>query len=122
MSDRIEKTVELKAPLERVWRAVTDAREFGEWFRVHLTDPFVVGQEASGNILHPGYEHIVWKARVVAMEPMRLFAFTWRPYAIDPKVDYSAEEPTQVEFRLEPCAGGTRLTIVESGFDKVPAH
>jgi uncharacterized protein YndB with AHSA1/START domain len=122
MTDRIEKTIELKAPLERVWAAVTDARQFGQWFRVNLTNPFVVGEVARGSILHPGYEHLEWKATVVAMEPMRLFAFTWHPYGIDPKVDYSKEEPTRVEFRFEPVGDGTRLTVVESGFDRVPAH
>jgi uncharacterized protein YndB with AHSA1/START domain len=122
MADRIEKTVELNAPVERVWRALTDHEEFGEWFRVKLEAPFAPGEESRGRITHPGYEHVVWTARIVTMERPRLFSFNWRPYAIDPEVDYSAEEPTLVEFRLEPTAGGTRLTVTESGFDKVPAH
>jgi uncharacterized protein YndB with AHSA1/START domain len=122
MSDRIEKTIELKAPVERVWRALTDHEEFGVWFRVKMDGPFVVGQEAVGHITHPGYEHIVWSATVTRMEPPTLFAFTWRPYAIDPAVDYSAETPTLVEFKLQPAGDGARLTITETGFDKVPAH
>ncbi len=121
MSDRIEKTIELKAPVSRVWRALTDHREFGEWFRVKMERPFVVGGIARGQILHPGYEHLTWQATMQRMEPERLFGFTWHPYAIDPKVDYEREAPTLVEFRLEPIATGTRLTLTESGFDKLPA-
>jgi uncharacterized protein YndB with AHSA1/START domain len=89
MEDRIEKRIELNAPVARVWRALTDYREFGEWFRVKLEGPFVPGQIARGQITHPGYEHVVWQATVQKMEPQRLFSFTWRPYAIDSKVDYS---------------------------------
>jgi len=122
MTDRIEKTIELRAPVERVWTAIADHREFGAWFRVKLDAPFQPGQEARGQILYPGFEHVVWEARVVAMDEPRLFSFTWHPYGVDPDVDYTKEEPTLVEFRLEPIAAGTRLTIVESGFDKVPAH
>jgi uncharacterized protein YndB with AHSA1/START domain len=120
--DRIEKRIELKAPVERVWRALTDYREFGEWFRVKLEGPFVVGQESTGFITWPGYEHLKWTAVVKAMEPQTVFSFTWHPYAIDPKVDYSQEEPTLVEFRLKSNAGGTSLTLIESGFSKLPAH
>ena len=119
--DRIEKQIELKAPLSRVWRALTDYREFGEWFRVKLEGPFVEGQVARGQVLHPGYEHVVWQAVVQRIEPERLFSFTWHPYAVDPKVDYSTETPTLVEFRLEKSAGGTLLKLTESGFDKIPA-
>ncbi len=105
-SDRIEKRIELKVPVARVWRALTDYREFGEWFRVNLDGPFVPGQIARGNITWPGYEHVVWEAVVQAMEPERLFSFTWHPYSVDPKLDYSQESSTLVEFRLEPIAGG----------------
>jgi uncharacterized protein YndB with AHSA1/START domain len=120
--DSIEKSVELKAPVARVWRAITDYREFGEWFGVKLDGPFVAGEEAKGRVLYPGYEHLTWKAVVQSIEPERLFSFTWHPYAVDPKTDYSKETPTLVEFRLEPTAsGGTLVTVTESGFDKVPA-
>lgn len=119
--DRIKKRIELKAPVARVWRALTDYREFGEWFRVKLEGPFQVGETARGNITWPGYEHLVWEVVVKAMEPERLFSFTWHPYAVDPKVDYSKETPTLVEFRLEPVQGGTLLVLTELGFDKVPA-
>ena len=122
MENKIEKQIELNAPVSRVWRALTDYREFGEWFRVALDGPFVVGQPARGHITWPGYEHIVWEAIIQKMEPEKLFSFTWHPYAVDPAVDYSAEPPTLVEFRLEPTATGTRLTLTESGFENVPAH
>lgn len=122
MTDRIEKTVDLEASLSRVWRALTDHREFGEWFRVRLDGPFVVGQTSRGHVTYPGYEHLRWEAVVQKMEPERLFAFTWHPYAIDPQQDYSGETPTLVEFTLESTATGTRLRVVESGFDKLPSH
>lgn len=122
MSDRIEKSVELKAPVERVYRALTDHREFGAWFKVDLPEPFEVGKLAKGQITHPGYEHVTWKATVVAMEPPKRFAFTWHPYGVDPDIDYDLEEPTLVEFILRPAGAGTHLDLIESGFDKVPAH
>jgi uncharacterized protein YndB with AHSA1/START domain len=122
MSDRIEKSIELKAPIERVWRAIADPAEFGTWFRVRLETPFIPCEVSRGHITYPGYEHIVWEATIVAMEPPRLFSFRWHPYAIDPAVDYSGEPTTLVEFRLEPSSTGTRLTIAESGFDALPSH
>jgi uncharacterized protein YndB with AHSA1/START domain len=120
MNDRIEKRIELKAPVSRVWRALTDDREFGEWFRVKLNGPFVAGQVSRGQITYPGYEHIQWEAVVQKMEPERLFSFTWHPFSVDPKIDYSQETPTLVEFRLEKTASGTLLLLTESGFDKIP--
>ena len=122
MDDRIEKRIELKAPVSRVWRALTDYREFGEWFRVKLDGPFVAGEVSRGHITHPGYEHVKWEAVVQQMEPERLFSFTWHPYGVDPKIDYSRETPTLVEFRLEAIPTGTLLLLTESGFDKVPAE
>ena len=122
MTDRIEKRIELQAPISRVWRALTDYREFGEWFRVEIEGPFVPGQPSRGRITYPGKEHMVWQATVQKMEHERLFSFTWHPYAIDPNVDYSQESPTLVEFRLEKTASGTLLTLTESGFDKIPAN
>jgi uncharacterized protein YndB with AHSA1/START domain len=122
MGDRIEKTIELDAPVSRVWRALTDHREFGTWFRARLEGPFVLGQTARGRITYPGYEHLRWEAVVQRMEPERVFSFTWHPHAVDPQQDYAAEPPTLVEFTLEPISTGTRLHLVESGFDKLPAH
>jgi uncharacterized protein YndB with AHSA1/START domain len=120
-NDRIEKQMELKAPVSRVWRALTDYREFGEWFRVKLEGPFVTGQVSRGQITHPGYEHLRMEFVVQKMDPERLFSYTWHPYAIDPAVDYSKETPTLVEFRLEKSANGTLLVVTESGFDKIPS-
>jgi uncharacterized protein YndB with AHSA1/START domain len=122
MTDRIEKTIELKAPVSRVWRALTDHEEFGKWFRVRLEGPFVPGQPSRGHVTYPGYGHLKWQAVVQKMEPERLFSFTWHPYAVEPDKDYSSETPTLVEFTLERTSTGTRLTVVESGFDKLPAH
>ena len=122
MNDRIEKSIELKAPVSRVWRALTDYREFGQWFRVELEGPFVPGQVSRGRITYPGFEHVTMQVTVQKMEHERLFSYTWHPYAIDPKVDYSGEPPTLVEFKLEKIPSGTRLTVIESGFDKIPAN
>jgi uncharacterized protein YndB with AHSA1/START domain len=121
MQERIEKSIELKAPVSRVWRALTDHREFGEWFRVKLEGPFAPGRKATGYITYPGYEHLKWEVVVQAMEPERVFSFTWHPYAVDPAVDYSKEPPTLVEFRLEAIPGGTLLRLSESGFGRIPA-
>jgi uncharacterized protein YndB with AHSA1/START domain len=119
--DRIEKRIELKAPVSRVWRALTDYHEFGEWFRVKLESPFVAGKAGRGFILHPGYEHLQMEVVVQTIQPEELFSFTWHPYAIDPKVDYSQEPSTLVEFRLSKTPTGTLLLLTESGFDKIPA-
>ena len=121
-TDRIEKRIELKAQVSRVWRALTDHREFGEWFRVELDGPFAPGQTSRGHITYPGYEHLKWEAVVQAMEPERLFSFTWHPYAVDHNTDYSKEPPTLVEFKLEKTDNGTLLVVTESGFDQIPAH
>ena len=122
MNDRIERTIDLKAPVERVWRAITDHEEFGTWFRVRLDGPFAPGAPATGRVTYPGYEHVVWRAVVREMIPPRLFSFTWHPYGIDQAKDYSKEPPTLVEFRLERKGEGTLLTLTESGFSKIPAE
>jgi uncharacterized protein YndB with AHSA1/START domain len=121
MNDRIEKRVELSAPVARVWRAISDYREFGAWFGVDLKVPFVPGKPAQGQITNRGYEHVTWRVVIQKIEPEKLFSFTWHPYAVDPKTDYSQETPTLVELRLEKTATGTLLVVTESGFDKVPA-
>jgi uncharacterized protein YndB with AHSA1/START domain len=119
-TDRIEKQIELAAPIGRVWRAITDYREFGKWFRVSLESPFVPGQTTRGRITYPGYEHLVMEVVVQKMERERLFSFHWHPYAVDPTADYSQEPPTLVEFRLAPRGTGTLLVVTESGFDALP--
>jgi uncharacterized protein YndB with AHSA1/START domain len=121
-TDRIEKKILLRAPRARVWRALTDSQEFGTWFRVRIDGPFVAGKSVTGQVTHPGFEHVVFEAFVERMDAERLFAYRWHPYAVDPKVDYSKEPTTLVEFRLEEAPEGTSLTVVESGFDALPAH
>jgi|SRR5882724_1253542 len=120
--DRIERQITLSAPLGRVWRALADHREFGQWFRLNLEGPFEVGKIARGRITHPGYEHLQWEALVEKIEPKSYFAFAWHPYAVDPSVDYSKEPRTLVEFRLKATKDGTHLTVTESGFEKIPAE
>ena len=120
-TDRIEKKVILKAPRSRVWRALVDAEQFGEWFGVKLEGPFEAGARVRGRITSAGYENLPLEVTVERIEPERLFSYRWHPYAIDPKVDYSSEPTTLVEFRLEEVPGGTELTVTESGFDQIPA-
>ncbi len=120
-TDRIEKKILLRAARSRVWRAITDAREFGEWFRVSLEGSFAAGKSIRGHITFPGYEHLKVEMSVERIEPETLFSYRWHPYAVDPKADYSSEPTTLVEFSLEEGQGVTHLTIVESGFDGIPA-
>jgi uncharacterized protein YndB with AHSA1/START domain len=119
--DRIEKQVTLDAPRSRVWRALTDVAQFNAWFGVKLSAPFAPGAEVSGQITIREYDHVTMTIWIEAMEPERFFSFRWHPYAIEPGVDYAAEPTTLVSFTLEDAGQGTRLTIVESGFDAIPA-
>jgi uncharacterized protein YndB with AHSA1/START domain len=119
-TDRIEKKVVLRAPRSRVWRAIADEKEFGAWFGVRLEGAFAPGKRLKGQITVPGYEHVTMDITVERVDPERLFSYRWHPYAVDPGVDYSAEPTTLVEFRLEDVAGGTELSVVESGFDRIP--
>jgi len=121
-TDRIEKKIVLRAPRARVWRAITDSREFGTWFRAVLDGPFVAGERVTGRITYPGYEHLTMELLVEKVEPERLFSFRWHPNAVEPGTDYAKEPTTLVEFRLEEVTEGTQLTIVESGFDALPAE
>jgi uncharacterized protein YndB with AHSA1/START domain len=119
-TDRIEKQVTLDAPRSRVWRALTDVKQFNTWFGVTLETPFSPGAEVSGRISIRGYEHVTMTIWIETMEPDRFFSFRWHPYAIEPDVDYSDEPTTLVSFTLEDAGAGTQLTIVESGFDAIP--
>ena len=130
-TDRIEKKVVLKAPRERVWRAISDSKQFGTWFGVEFDGPFVAGQRITGRMaptqvdpevakMQEPYAGMKFDYTVDRIEPMRLFSFRWHPFAIDPKVDYSSEPTTLVMFELDEVAGGTQLTITESGFDGIP--
>ncbi|HMG53768.1 MAG TPA: SRPBCC family protein [Kofleriaceae bacterium] len=130
-TDRIEKKVLLRAPRERVWRAISDAKQFGTWFGVEFDGPFVAGQRITGKMtptkvdpevarMQEPYAGMAFDYTVDRIEPMTLFSFRWHPFAIDPKVDYSKEPATLVVFELEEVTGGTQLTITESGFDRIP--
>jgi uncharacterized protein YndB with AHSA1/START domain len=119
-TDRIEKKVILRAPRSRVWRAIANAEEFGEWFRVKLEGTFQPGTLIRGKITHPGYEHLAIEMQIERIEPEKYFSYRWHPYAVDAAVDYSSEPTTLVEFHLDDSDGGTLLTIVESGFDRIP--
>ena len=120
-TDRIEKQVTLRAPRSRVWRALSRAEEFGAWFGAKLEGTFAEGATVRGNITIKGYEHVKLEMLVERIQPEGFFSYRWHPYAVDPKVDYSPEPTTLVEFRLDEKDGGTLLTIVESGFDRLPA-
>ena len=121
-TNEIRKHLHVKAPPARVWSAIADSAQFGLWFRVRLESPFAVGQPTSGQITHPGWEHVRFTLVTEAIEPMTRFAYRWHPYAVDTKKDYSSEPMTLVEFLLEPQDGGTLVTVVESGFDRLPAE
>jgi len=120
--NRIEKKIELKAPVSKVWKALTDHKEFGQWFGCKLEGPFIVGKSVVGKLNFPGFDHMQWAVDVKQMEPERLFSFTWHPYPADPAIDYAKEPPTLVEFRLEAIPTGTLLVVTESGFEKIPAN
>jgi len=120
-TDRIEREILLKAPRSRVWRALSNAEEFGDWFGVALKGKtFAAGQRVQGQVTYPGYEHVVFDVLIEHMEPERLLSWHWHPYAVDPSVDYSKEPTTLVVFELKEVEGGTLLSVVESGFDNVP--
>jgi uncharacterized protein YndB with AHSA1/START domain len=121
-TDRIEKQILLKAPRSRVWRALSNAEEFGNWFGVNLTGKqFVAGQSVQGNITYPGYEYLVMDVHVERVEPEHHLSWRWHPAAVDITVDYSPEPTTLVVFELTEVASGTLLRVVESGFDQLPA-
>jgi uncharacterized protein YndB with AHSA1/START domain len=130
-TDWIEKSILLRAPLRRVWRALTDSSEFGTWFGVRFEGPFAPGAPARGvmvgttvnaevGAMQKQYAGRPFDLVIDRMEPERLFSFRWHPFAIEPGVDYSAEPMTLVTFSLEEVAEGVRLTVTESGFDRIP--
>ena len=118
-TDRIQRSIILRAPRARVWRALTDPGQFGEWFGTRLSGRFVPGQRMRGPITAPEYAHLSFEVVVDRMEPERLFSWRWQPGG-DPDVD-PAEPMTLVVFELEEVPEGTRLTVTESGFDQIPA-
>jgi len=132
-TDRIEKRILLRAPLDRVWRAISDSRQFGSWFGLEFNGPFIAGARMPGRIVpttvdaeiakdQKPYEGTIFEFLIDRIEPMLLFSFRWHPYAVDPDVDYSKEPATLVVFELEEVAGGTMLTVTESGFDRIPVE
>jgi uncharacterized protein YndB with AHSA1/START domain len=121
-TDRIERKILLNAPRSRVWRALTNPKEFGDWFGVSLqSKSMAAGKPVRGHVTHPGYEHVLFQVTIERIESERLLSWRWHPYAVDPDVDYSAEPTTLVVFELRDANGGTLLSVVESGFDNVPA-
>jgi uncharacterized protein YndB with AHSA1/START domain len=130
-TDRIEKKILLRAPIKRVWRALADSKEFGNWFGMKFDGPFTPGAVMRG-VLSPtkvnaevakaqkSHEGMVFEITIEQMEPEQLFSFRWHPYAVDRDVDYSAEPATLVAFALEQVADGVMLTLTESGFDQIP--
>src|SRR5689334_12734408 len=120
-TDRIEKTFTVNAPRSRVWRALADEKEFGTWFRMKFDRPLAEGATVRGQLTHPGYEHVTVDLLIERIMPESYFSYRWHPGAVDPKVDYSKEPTTLVEFTLKEVKDGTEVTIVESGFDRIPA-
>jgi len=120
-TDRIEKEFHVHAGRPRVWRAISDADEFGTWFGMKLDRPFAPGATVIGRLTIPGYEHVAVEMLVETIEPETRFSYRWHPYAVDPAIDYTAEPMTLVEFTLREEAGGTSVAITESGFDRLPA-
>ena len=119
-SDRIEKSVFLPVPRERAWKAISESKTFGEWFGVRLDGTFQPGARLHGKVTHPGYENYPFEFTVDRIEPEQLFSFRWHPGASDPAKDYTGKPTTLVTINLEKVTGGTKLTVVESGFDALP--
>lgn len=130
-TDQIEKNVTLRAPRERVWHALTDAKQFGTWFGVELDGPFVAGQRVTGRIVptkvdpetakhQEPYRGLPFEWAIERIEPMRLFSFRWHPFAVEREADYTSEPTTLVTFELGDAPDGTSLRITESGFDGIP--
>jgi uncharacterized protein YndB with AHSA1/START domain len=130
-TDRIEKKIHLRASRQRVWRALADSTEFGEWFGMRFKDAFAPGAHMRGVIVpttvdaevaraQKPYEGTPFEITIEQMVPERLFSFRWHPGAVDRDVDYSVEPTTLVAFQLEEEEGGVMLTVTESGFDRIP--
>jgi uncharacterized protein YndB with AHSA1/START domain len=122
-TDRIERKIHIKAPRSRVWQALSSAEEYGNWFGVNLKgQSFAPGRQVQGPITIDGFTHVTFDAIIERVEPESLMSYRWHPYAVDPATDYTQEQRTQVTFTLADAEGGTLLTVVESGFDQVPAE
>jgi uncharacterized protein YndB with AHSA1/START domain len=123
-TNTVERSILIKGSRERVWRALTNAEEFGAWFGANLSGQvFEPGRRARGLMTEPGMEHMYFDVVVERMQPQETMSFHWHPYAVLPDVDYSQEEPTLVTFTLKDAPGdGILLTVLESGFDNIPQH
>lgn len=122
MQNSIKKSTVLKHSINQVWNAISDSKQFGEWFGVKFNQEFKAKQSIKGNITHPEYEHLIMQISIQELNPCQLFSFTWHPYAVDEKYDYSQEAPTLIEFKLQEIGQNTELVITESGFDNIPAN
>jgi uncharacterized protein YndB with AHSA1/START domain len=131
VSDRIEKKILLRAPRARVWRALTDSKEFGTWFGVKFEGPFTPGAPIKGVMvgtavdaevarLQQPYAGMPFEITIDKIEPERLFSFRWHPFAVERGVDYSHEPTTLIAFTLDEDVNGVMLTVTESGFDRIP--
>jgi uncharacterized protein YndB with AHSA1/START domain len=120
-TDRIEKEIVLRAPRSRVWSALADAEQFGAWFGIKFEGAFAPGARVHGQMTAPDHKHVTLEFTIERMDPESRMSYRWHPYAVEAGVDYSSEPTTLVEFQLEEVKGGTRLTVVESGFDRIPA-
>ncbi len=130
-TDRIEKKIVLRAPRERIWRALSDSKQFGTWFGIDLDGPFEAGKRVTGRMTPTKVDPEVAKIQepyaghpfewtVERVEPMKMISFRWHPFAVDGKKDYSKEPTTLIVFSLADAPNGVELTITESGFDKLP--
>ena len=119
MTDIIEKRIELRAPVSRVWKALTDHREFGTWFRVKLDGPFAVGKTTTGEMTYPGHEGVPWTSVTEVIEPPKRLVFRWPDCPPGEDVDPDTVWLT-VEFTLQPQDGGTLVTVTETGFAALP--
>ena len=133
LDNRIEMHIVLKAPVARVWDALTDSRQFGIWFGMDLDGPFAAGQPITGRIAPTQVDAEVAKMQepyagtpvsfvIDRIEPKTLFSMRWHPFAIDPAVDYSGEPMTLIVFALKETNDGVELTVTETGFEHIPAH
>jgi uncharacterized protein YndB with AHSA1/START domain len=130
-TDRIEKKILLHATRERVWKAISEAEQFGAWFGVAFDGSFVGGARLTGRIVPTAVDPNIAKLQephagkpfefsVDRIEPMQRISFRWHPFAVETGVDYSNEPTTLIVFELHEAEGGTLLTISETGFDQIP--
>lgn len=116
----IERQIEIKAPVAKVWKALTDSQLFGQWFNANIQTPFVVGKTSVAMNTSKGFE-MKMEFHVKEIRPQTYFSYAWTPFPMDRTFDYSKEEPTLVEFFLEETKAGTLLKVKESGFNKITA-